>query len=285
MLRKKMKSAAICILIYSVLSVSAVAGDKTVRESSEPAIRRVTTALDHLSVLEFDEPVTMAAAGSPAFQIERQENKVFIKPSKPGITTNLFVWTASKQRFSYELVVGDAGSMTASIHEVRPAPAEAPDKASQFETLADALLTHTILESQPIEGKGIKPSRTSRVELRVEQVFSTAQIIYIQYTLENFGDHPYRIGAPTVIELALRHPHLNPLSVRGRQVDSKLLDSLGGAQEVPRTVAHYENESTDVAPTTRQRGLVAVERSRQDKPEAIVLQLAFDSEVKATFVF
>ena len=280
-----MKNAAICILIYSVLSVSAAAGDKTVRESGDLAIRHVTTALDHLSVLEFDEPVAMAAAGSPAFQIERQENKVFIKPSKPGITTNLFVWTASNQRFSYELAVGDVSAMNASIHEARPAPATAPDNGPQLESLADSLLTHTILGSRLIEARDVKPSRTSRIELRVEQVFSTAKTTYIEYTLENLGDHSYRISAPILVELAAQHPHLNPLSVRGKQIDKKVLDGLGDVQEVPRKVAHDDNESADVAPGRRQKGVVAVERSRPDKAEAIVFQLVFDREVKATFVF
>ena len=62
----------------------------------------VATALNHLTVLEFHEPVTMAAAGSSDFQIERESNKVFIKPTKSGAATDLFVWTASR-RFAYEL--------------------------------------------------------------------------------------------------------------------------------------------------------------------------------------
>ena len=60
-----------------------------------PSVIHVATALNHLTVLEFHEPVTMAAAGSSDFQIERQENKVFIKPVKSGVSTDLFVWTAS----------------------------------------------------------------------------------------------------------------------------------------------------------------------------------------------
>src|SRR5215472_18727415 len=64
----------------------------------------VATALNHLTVLEFHEPVTMAAAGSSDFQIERESNKVFIKPIKPGAATDLFVWTASR-RFAYELEI------------------------------------------------------------------------------------------------------------------------------------------------------------------------------------
>ena len=62
----------------------------------------MATALNHLTILEFHEPVTMAAAGSSDFQIERQENKVFVKPMKSGASTDLFVWTASR-RFAYEL--------------------------------------------------------------------------------------------------------------------------------------------------------------------------------------
>ena len=67
-----------------------------------PSLVHVATALNHLTVLEFHEPVTMAAAGSSDFQIERQEDKVFIKPAKPEASTDLFVWTASR-RFAYEL--------------------------------------------------------------------------------------------------------------------------------------------------------------------------------------
>jgi type IV secretory pathway VirB9-like protein len=62
----------------------------------------VATALNHLTVLEFHEPVTIAAAGSSDFQIERQENRVFVKPMKSGVSTDLFVWTASRL-FAYEL--------------------------------------------------------------------------------------------------------------------------------------------------------------------------------------
>src|SRR5258705_5449531 len=62
----------------------------------------VATALNHLTVLEFHEPVAMAAAGSSDFQIERQESRAFVKPMKAGVSTDLFVWTASR-RFAYEL--------------------------------------------------------------------------------------------------------------------------------------------------------------------------------------
>src|SRR5438552_3514645 len=64
---------------------------------------RVETAMNHLTVIELSEPVTLAAAGSPSFKIERRENKVFIQPLEEGASTNLFVWTSSG-RWNYELI-------------------------------------------------------------------------------------------------------------------------------------------------------------------------------------
>src|SRR5206468_7565685 len=66
-------------------------------------VTRVETAMNHLTVIELAEPVTLAAAGSPSFKIERRDNKVFIQPLEEGVSTNLFIWTGSG-RWNYELV-------------------------------------------------------------------------------------------------------------------------------------------------------------------------------------
>src|SRR5207249_8167626 len=66
-------------------------------------VTRVETTMSHLTLIELAEPVTLAAAGSSAFKIERRENKVFIQPLEEGVSTNLFVWTNSG-RWNYELV-------------------------------------------------------------------------------------------------------------------------------------------------------------------------------------
>src|ERR1700690_2799448 len=87
-----------------------------------PRVVPVPTALNPLTILEFNEPVTMAAAGSSDFQIERQENKVFVKPMKSGASTDLFVWTASR-RFAYELEITQEGkNMNFAIPSAPPAP-------------------------------------------------------------------------------------------------------------------------------------------------------------------
>src|SRR5882762_2735113 len=108
------------LLIYGACAATAFS-----QQTDPPAssITHVATALNHLTVLEYHEPVTMAAAGSSDFQIERQEDKVFIKPTKSGACTDLFVWTASR-RFAYELeTTPEVKNMNISVdNPLPPAP-------------------------------------------------------------------------------------------------------------------------------------------------------------------
>src|SRR5262245_10908629 len=66
-------------------------------------VTRVETAMNHLTIIELAEPVTLAAAGSSSFKIDRRDTKVFIQPLEEGASTNLFIWTSSG-RWNYELV-------------------------------------------------------------------------------------------------------------------------------------------------------------------------------------
>src|SRR5579864_7784079 len=108
------------ILIYSFCAIAALSQQSVT--PSPNAVVHVATALNHLTVLEFHEPVTMAAAGSSDFQIEREANKVFVKPIKSGAATDLFVWTASR-RFAYELeITQEAKDMNFAIDTAQPVP-------------------------------------------------------------------------------------------------------------------------------------------------------------------
>src|SRR5579864_7511250 len=95
-------SLAFCLIAF--------AEDKT-----QSVVQHLATALEHITVLEFGEPVTQAAAGSSAFNIEWRQNKVLIKPMKAGASTDLFVWTATR-RFTYELdPPGEAKNMNYAV--------------------------------------------------------------------------------------------------------------------------------------------------------------------------
>ncbi len=211
-----MKRPFSLILIYSLCAIAALS-----QQSSPPtpnAVVYVATALNHLTVLEFHEPVTMAAAGSSDFQIERESNKVFVKPVKSGAATDLFVWTASR-RFAYELeITQEVKNMNFAIDNAPPAPAPPPKPAVEPETnqSADVVLTRALLGAEEI-----KHTRGA-YQLRAD-------------------DSP--------ISLA---------SLAHTQLDRAMLEGLGGTRELPLPVTHAEAEADDLHPGETTRGVVSI---------------------------
>ena len=111
--------------ICLVLAVAAAGAQTT----SQCQIRHIETSLNHLTVLEFGESVTTLAIADPdSFQVERHDDKVFVKPLREGVSTNLFVWTASRE-LSYEL--DPAGQLAAMDVLVRTDPPPNPHTSAQ----------------------------------------------------------------------------------------------------------------------------------------------------------
>src|SRR5258708_38962843 len=241
-----MKRFLSLILIYC-----ACTGTAFPQQTNPPAnaVVYVTTALNHLTVLEFHEPVTMAAAGSSDFQIERESNKVFVKPIKSGAATDLFVWTASR-RFAYELeITQEVKNMNFAIESAQPAPAPAPKPVADTETdqLADVVLTRALLGAEEIKHTRARAAR-KQGSVRVEQVFRTRSTVYIHYTIENNSNRFYRVHTPGAYQLQTDD---SPTSLAGlvhTQLDRAMLERLGGTQKLALPVAHAEAEADDLHP-------------------------------------
>jgi hypothetical protein len=281
-----MKRAVFSILIYTMFAVGPVGGaERPIADSTIPHSQRITTALDHLTVLEYDEPVTQAAAGSSAFQIERQDNKVFIKPQRSGVTTNLFIWTASNKSFSYELTVGDVINMNAEIHVAIPKsnPATVENANADMERVADMLITRTLMGVELVDGGSIKFPK-NQVSLRIQQIFRSRNSLYIQYAIENLSGRPYRITNPNLYEIQVEQSRVNLPHLKGRQVDQSIIDEFGRTKQIPLPIAHSDSQAEEIAPRERKQGLVAIRRS-PDSNSPFVLKLAFDANVSATVVF
>lgn len=243
----------------------------------------VFTALSHLTVLEFHEPVVMAAAGSSDFQIERQEDKVFIKPTKAGASTDLFVWTASRH-FAYELeTTAEVRNMNVSVdNPLPPAPAAPPNSVSSphVEDFADLMLTRALLgavDITPANPKALK----GQVRVRIQQVFRTKTSIYVHYSMENGGRSKYHVPTPEVFELPAGHLNLSLPSLAHKQLDPRSLENLSDIHSASLPVPYAEAASEDVSPGESTEGVVTI---RQNLNSPAVVQLVFDSQVKATFV-
>lgn len=110
-------------VLLSLVAASLMAQKVETQPLDNQKVIRVETAPDHLTVIELADPVTMVAVGNQsAFQVERRENKVFIRPVEEGAKTNLFIWTAAA-RYSYEL------APAASVAQMHFAIDQAPYQA------------------------------------------------------------------------------------------------------------------------------------------------------------
>ena len=269
--------------LFVVSSLCAIAALSQQSVSPSPdAVVHVATALNHLTVLEFHEPVTMAAAGSSDFQIERESNKVFVKPVKSGAATDLFVWTASR-RFAYELeITQEVKNMNFAIDNAPPAPAPPPKPAVEPETnqSADVVLTRALLGAEEIKHTRTRGAK-NQVSVRVERVFRTPSTVYIHYMIENNSNLFYRVNTPGAYQLQTDDSPISLASLAQTQLDRATLEELGGTKELALPVAHAEAEADDLHPGETTQGVVSI---RQGLKSPTVVQLVFGDGVKATVV-
>jgi hypothetical protein len=273
-----MKRSVSLILIYSVCAIGASS-----QQASGPnpnAVVHVATALNHLTVLEFHEPVTMAAAGSSDFQIERESNKVFVKPIKSGTATDLFVWTAS-QRFAYELeITQEVKDMNFAIDSGQPVLLPKAVVAAPTDQFADTLLTRALLGAEEIRQRSTRKMK-GQITVRVERVFRTRSTVYVHYKIENNGGLFYRVNAPEAYQLKTDDSPISLASLVHSQLDRATLEKLGDTHELSLPVVNAEADAENLHPGETTQGVVSI---RQGLKSPALVQLVFRDGVKATFV-
>ncbi|MGE5109726.1 MAG: TrbG/VirB9 family P-type conjugative transfer protein [Acidobacteriaceae bacterium] len=270
---------SVLLIALSVL----FAGSAFAQQPNSPnpeMVVHVATALNHLTVLEFHEPVTMAAAGSSDFQIEREANKVFVKPTKSGASTDLFVWTASR-RFAYELeTTEEVKNMNFAIDSAQPVPAAKPVMSAPTDEIADMVLTRALLGAEKINQPRLRAAK-KQVAIQIEQVFRTKSNLYIHYRIENKTHQLYRVGSPRAHQLETDGASISLSGLVHNQLDGSAAERLGATHELPLSVAHAESESQQLEPGETTQGVIAI---RQDLKSPTVVQLEFEDGVKATVV-
>ena len=271
----------VSLVLFFFVALCASALCQETDTPSPNAVLRVETALNHLTVLEFHEPVTMAAAGSSDFQIERESNKVFIKPIKSGAATDLFVWTASR-RFAYELeITHEVKDMNFAIDSAQPAPPPPkPVVDTDADQFADVMLTRALLGAEEIKQKNVRKVK-GQINVRVEQVFRTRTTVYIHYTIENNSGLSYRVNAPEAFELRTDDSAIPLTRLAHTQLDRATLEALGDTRELSLPVIHAQAESENLHPGETTQGVVPI---RQDLKSPAVVELVFGDGVKVTFV-
>jgi hypothetical protein len=264
--------------LMSLIFVFAV-GAAEAQTTGQDQIRHVETSMNHLTVLEFGEPVTTLAIGdADSFQIERHEDKVFIKPLQQGVSTNLFVWTASRE-LSYELdPSGSLASMDVSIH-TDPAPdprANVQSKVGLSEEkihkIATLVLTETLAGAEDIVQDSTKMER-NRVQVAIEQIYRSGDQFYLRYSITNRTGLPYRVTIPAAYSQTPGKNAISLVSLRNHQLKHKAYASFKTHRGAALDVAQAESTPRDLAPGEKATGVIAIKGT--DGNQSRLYQLNF----------
>ena len=261
--------------LFFVVAVAAAEAQTT----SQNQIRHVETSMNHLTVLEFGEPITTLAIGdADSFQVERHEDKVFIKPLQQGISTNLFVWTASRE-LSYELdPSGSLASMDVSIH-TDPAPnpranAQSNEELSEekIHKITPLVLTQMLSGAEDIAQDSTKATH-NRIEVTLEQVYRTGDQIYIRYSVTNRTEAPFRVTTPIVYAQTPSQNTVSLTNLHDHQLKRKTYESLKAQRGVALEVAQTESDPRDLAPGEKATGVIAIKGTEENQSR--IYQLNF----------
>jgi hypothetical protein len=267
------------LITFAFIFGVAAAGAQT---TSQSQIRHVETSLNHLTVLEFGETVTTLAIGDPdSFQVERHEDKVFVKPLQQGVSTNLFVWTATRE-LSYEL--DPAGQLAAMDVLVRAEPAPKPQTTAQAATepsdaeirkIASLVLTQAMMGSEDIAHDSVKPT-LNRVEVSLEQVFRAKDRIYIRYSVANQTNAPFRVTTPDVYLPLPTVRAVSLVSLRDHQLAPQIFAAFKAKPGSSLAVVQAETAHRDLSPGEKTTGVISIQSSAGNAPQ--IYQLSFGAD-------
>ncbi len=282
------KEAAMKMLMTLPFALAAaVAGAQTTNQSQ---VRHVETSLNHLTVIEFGEPVTtLAIADTDSFQVERHDDKVFVKPIREGVSTNLFVWTASRE-LSYELdPAGQLASMdvlirtgpTSTAHPAGRSASEATD--AEINKIASLVLTQAMMGAQDIANDNRKPT-SDRVQVVVDQVYRSKDQLYIRYSVTNQTKAPFRLTTPDVFAPLPTQQPVSLVGLRNHQLSPETFASFKAKPGTSITVVQAESASKDLAPGRKTTGVVSIGSSSGNSPQIYKLNFGNDQNAPLSVV-
>jgi hypothetical protein len=282
-------------LFALVLVVPCLAQTIVTEGPNRDRIVQVHTALNHLTVIEVGEPVVTVATGSDAFKVEWRGNKVFVEPTEPNQSTNLFIWTASG-RLNYELdPAGAVGSMDFAIDHpklttVSKAAIQKPKLPSSNNVVSDPSGNfsemNSMLEGRPVEDEQLKPVK-DRVNVTINDLWGQKEVLYIRYEIRNDTRGTYCPRAPKVMLLSGARSSQSLVGREDTQLSERESERLTFRAWIPLQVVGAKTQAVKIAPGEATSGVVEVRLA--PSPQAPkVLRFEFGSDgrrlVAATLV-
>jgi len=254
-----MRTLIITLAELAVLLLPAWAQKIEIQKPDRNQIVRVQTALNHLTVIEVGETVMTVAAGSPAFKIEWRENKVFVQPSEPGVTTNLFIWTASG-RLNYELeAAGAVEQMDFAIdHPIaQPSPVNVSAAKHPASASSEQFVLNSLLGGRPIRTDGLKEPKNRVIVLLKDTYQRENHEVFIRYAVRNDTRDVYTLTTPKVFTLSVDGPPSDLDRLVNFQVGESATAEIEGDQK-PVEIVSGSVRSARVEPGQETVGVIGV---------------------------
>ncbi len=233
-------------------------------------VQHIHTALNHLTVIDMGEPIQFIAAADPdSFQIERAGDKVLLQPLKDGASTNLILWTVSRQ-ISYELdAPGDVQKVNVLVRSV-PVPvlsASAANTEKEHQQIAATATTEAMLGAQDIVIDQPSKNPTNGVTASIVRVLRTSDGTYLQYEIANHSNAPFRVTTPAVSPLTPTQAPISLLALRNHQLSRQTLSSFKPKLNGGPITISGRTQQTDVAPGSSTTGYVLIRAFNTSAPE------------------
>jgi len=275
-----MRRLIISLAVLAVYAVRARAQKIEIQKPDRSQIVRVQTALNHLTVIEVGETVTTVAAGSPAFKIEWRENKVFVQPSEPGVTTNLFIWTASG-RLNYELeAAGAVEQMDFAIdHPIaQPSPVNVSAAKHPASASSEQFVLNSLLGGRPIRTDGLKEPKNRVIVLLKDTYQRENHEVFIRYAVRNDTRDVYTLTTPKVFTLSVDGPPSDLDRLVNFQVGESATAEIEG-DEKPVDVVSGSMRSARIEPGQETVGVIGF-KLPAGKTGPTVIRLVFPEDGK-----
>jgi hypothetical protein len=269
-------------LITVGLALASVASAaQTVTFSQIPHIQ---TALNHLTVIELGELVVkVEIADRVAFEVERYEDEVSLTPLKSDVSTNLFIWTSTRE-ISYEIdPAGDVAKMTVLLRNAPPqqqhaavANADSSELSNEQIQKASALvLTQSLMGSRNITRETSK-LHNDGVFVELEQVYRSNDRLYIRYSITNLSKTPFRITAPDISQPQPTQEPISIPSLRDHQLAAQTFSSFKTKPGSTIPVATSDSQDRDLAPGRKTVGVISIRGPQSNSPQ--IYQLHFGND-------
>jgi len=287
--------------IFFVLIGVSVADSHISTEVIQPSkVERVATSLNHVTIIQLPEPVVSISIGSNLIRVEYHDNRVLIEPTKPNISTNLFVWTANSHSVYEIMPAGDPAAMSYMLDQVFPMPPPPPEPSpveveKQTDTMySSALENYRVIQSEKLP-HGLhfwyrhsgEDQCQKCVQLRVKRVTEDATSYYLYVTAVNNASHPYRLREVAVTALRPTFSENIPARYMNQQISVDALREIGRfAPESLRTHGSTLNAPRDLKSGERAEWVVGFSKPGRT-PAVYQLSLPDDEQhpVTATVVF